>query len=73
MDEYYIIQKPFVNTVFLEINQGLSLTNQSIRRANNEKTHFKNSTKHHKKNNVSMRRQHRIKQPGFDVQRFGHK
>ena len=73
MNEYYIIQKPFVNTVFLEINQGLSLTNQSIRRANNEKTHFENSTKHHKKNNVSMRRQHRIKQPGFDVQRFGHK
>lgn len=67
------------NNIIQETNEGQLLTNKylniSMRNENKSpKTPMKQgNTKARIKNNVSMRRNHRIQQPGFDVQRFGHK
>ena len=65
--------------IIKETNEGILLTNNylnlSMRNENkSQSTRVKQgNTKARIKNNVSMRRNHRIQQPGFDVQRFGHK
>ena len=55
-------------------HEGQVLTNGYLRRMNNRRQYanqtFSNSKQ---KNNVNMRRSHRIQQPGFDVQRRGGK
>ena len=67
------------NNIIKKINEGQLLTNKylnfSIRNENKYSRTLmrQGNTKERIKNNVSMRRNHRIKQPGFDVQRFGHK
>ena len=64
------------NNIIQETNEGQLLTNKylnfSMRNENKSpRTLMKQwNTKARIKNNVSMRRNHRIQQPGFDVQMF---
>lgn len=67
------------NNIIKDTNEGQLLTNKYLMLSRNQGNKLQTTKKNHKntqtnqKNNVTMRRHHRIQQPGFDVQRFGHK
>jgi hypothetical protein len=81
MDPFMNIQlkhggQPTINHIIInQINDGIFLTNKAVRDSSSRvfKNNAKNNTKDNQKHNVMMRKHHRIKQPGFDVQRFGGK
>jgi len=55
-----------------QTNEGQFLNNKFIRFSKRNEA-FSGSVKMNQKHNANMRRHHIIQQPGFDVQRFGHK
>ena len=55
-----------------QTNTYNNLKNNKIVYPKNNK-YFKTMSKHVHNNNRKMRNYHTIKQPGYDVQRFGHK
>jgi hypothetical protein len=65
-------QQPTSNRTL--VNEGIFEMNSSVRASERSRlSRVQHSKKNKRNNNVHMRRYHNIKQPGFDVQRFGHK
>ena len=60
------------NEVMKQITLAQFIVNKNIRYSKNHPKIMGN-TNVSMKHNANMRRHHRIQQPGFDVQRFGHK
>ena len=58
--------------VMKQITVAQFIVNKNIRYSKNHQKIMGN-TNVSMKHNANMRRHHRIQQPGFDVQRFGHK
>ena len=73
MDSFMNIQPTIDHILINQTNDGLFLTNKAVRDSSSRVFKNKNNTKKNQKHNVMMRKHHRIKQPGFDVQRFGGK
>ena len=71
MDSFMNIQPTIDHILINQTNEGIFLTNKAVRASSSRV--FKNNNKKNQKHNVMMRKHHRIKQPGFDVQRFGGK
>jgi hypothetical protein len=58
--------------IMQQITLAQFIVNKNIRYSKNHQKIMGN-TNVSMKHNANMRRHHRIQQPGFDVQRFGHK